>query len=101
MFSVEQHHEMVLEGFRSSGAEEWSCPVCGYRFVVRWPPNFDRVILELGELHAVHIGVKGGLRLNGVDVAPMANPRLASRMPTPSSDSRTPGSTGRDPPPNE
>lgn len=59
---------MILEGSRPSGAEEWSCPECGYRFVVRWLPQFDRVVLDEGDVRATHVGTKGGLRLDGVDL---------------------------------
>jgi hypothetical protein len=68
--SGDEQHEMVLEGPRPSGAEEWSCPECGYRFVVRWAPRFERVVLEEGDVGATHVGVKGDLRLGQVDVAP-------------------------------
>jgi hypothetical protein len=68
--SSNDQHEMILEGPRPSGAEEWFCPRCGYRFVVRWGPSFDRVVLEEGDTRAAHVGTKGGLRLDQVDVAP-------------------------------
>jgi hypothetical protein len=65
-----ERHEMVLEGPRPSGAEEWACPACGYRFVVRWSPDFERLVLEEGDPNVVHVGAKGGLRVDGVGVAP-------------------------------
>ena len=68
--SRNEQHEMILESSRPSGAEEWSCPECGYRFVVRWRPKFERVVLEEGDVRATHVGMKGGLRLHQVEVAP-------------------------------
>jgi hypothetical protein len=59
----QQQHEMQLEKTHPSGAEEWFCPTCGRRFVVKWQPAFERVILEVGDQHAAHSGSKGGLRL--------------------------------------
>lgn len=68
-----KRHEMVLEGPRPSGSEEWSCPECGYRFVVRWPPHFERIVLEEGEPGVVHTGAKGDLQVHHVDMAPSAD----------------------------
>ena len=55
-----QHHEMILEKTHDSGAEEWYCPTCGRRFLMQWPPEYKKVILENGDESAVHSGGKGG-----------------------------------------
>ena len=39
-------HEMVHQGTDASGMEEWRCPECGRHFVVRWPPDFERLVLS-------------------------------------------------------
>ena len=65
-------HEMVHQGTDASGMEEWRCPECGRHFVVRWPPDFERLVLAEGDGDAVHVGAKGDSGLTGVQVAPAA-----------------------------
>jgi hypothetical protein len=62
----QQRHEMILEGTQPSGADEWSCPTCGRRLVMRPPPNYQKVVLEPGDESAVHVGGKGGIEVGGV-----------------------------------
>lgn len=50
----QQNHEMRLVTTHSSGAEEWTCPECGRRFVAQWEPKFRRVILEPGDEMTPH-----------------------------------------------
>jgi len=64
---------MVLSGTRESGAEEWTCPTCGRRIVFRWPPHYEKLVLEYGDVAAVHVGGKGGLRVSGLAVTPVAD----------------------------
>jgi hypothetical protein len=61
---------MVLAGHADGGAEEWFCPSCGRRMLMRWTPEFDTLVLEHGDDAAIHFGGKGGLRLNHLDVVP-------------------------------
>jgi len=63
----DQRHEMQLATTHASGAEEWFCPICGRRFVMRWDP-FERVIIESGDESASHSGSKGGLRIGQAQV---------------------------------
>jgi hypothetical protein len=63
---------MILSGTRESGAEEWACPTCGRRMLFRWPPHYEKLVLEYGDANAVHVGGKGGLRVGGLAVAPTA-----------------------------
>jgi DNA-directed RNA polymerase subunit RPC12/RpoP len=65
----EQHHEMVLEKTHSSGEEEWHCPTCGRRILLRVPPNNEMVIVEPGDHYASHWGSNGSLRIGTVQVA--------------------------------
>ena len=60
---------MVLIGRAESGAEEWHCPECGRRLLMRWPPNFESAVLDEGDPSALHTGAKGGALMRGVDVA--------------------------------
>ncbi len=61
---------MILHGSGESGAEEWVCTTCGRRMLLRWPPNYEKLILEQGDESAVHVGGKGGLRVGQGAVAP-------------------------------
>jgi hypothetical protein len=54
-----ERHEMILEQTHAGGAEEWYCPTCGRRFLMQWPPNFKRIVLECGDENAIHTGSKG------------------------------------------
>jgi hypothetical protein len=61
---------MILTGSGESGAEEWVCPTCGRRMLLRWPPHYEKLILEHGDEAAIHVGGKGGLRVGQVAVGP-------------------------------
>jgi hypothetical protein len=67
-------HEMVHQGTDASGMEEWRCPVCGRHFIVRWPPNYERLVLAEGDDNATHVGTKGDVGLTGIQVVPAAPP---------------------------
>jgi hypothetical protein len=75
---VRETHEMILNGCAESGAEEWACPDCGRRVLLRWPPDFERLILEHGDDRAVHVGAKGGVRMTGLEVNPSPSLDLSS-----------------------
>jgi len=64
----EQHHEMVLEKNSPSGQEEWHCPTCGRRILLRVPPTNTMVVVEPGDQYASHSGSIGGLRIAPVQV---------------------------------
>ena len=59
---------MVLTGRTESGAEEWACPDCGRRMLMRWPPRFEKIVLEDGDATAVHAGAKGGVLMGQAEV---------------------------------
>jgi hypothetical protein len=59
--SEQQHHIMCLVETHASGAEEWSCPTCGRRFLLQWPPMYQKTVLDPGDQHATHSGSKDGL----------------------------------------
>jgi hypothetical protein len=42
---MRERHEMVRQGHVASGAEEWFCPGCGRRMLMRWMPEFDKLLL--------------------------------------------------------
>ena len=61
-------HEMVLESTHSSGEEEWYCPTCGRRFMLKWPPDYQKVILNVGDESVSHSGGKGGLSMGSLKI---------------------------------
>ncbi len=65
-----QAHQMVLEHTHPSGAEEWSCPICGRRFLMQYPPSYKKIVLEPGDEYAAHYGGKGDMSMGPVQVLP-------------------------------
>jgi hypothetical protein len=63
---------MVLETTHPSGAEEWYCPTCGRRFLITWPPNYKKVVLESGDETVSHSGGKGGIQISAPHITPEA-----------------------------
>jgi hypothetical protein len=61
-----QQHKMVLMSTNECGFEEWYCPTCGRRFLMRWPPDYKKTILEPGDEDATHTGGRGlpGMEMN-------------------------------------
>jgi len=74
------HHEMQLVTTHTSGAEEWHCPTCGRRFLMHWPPEYRRVILESGDEYAIHSGGTGGLSVSPPSVAEAEKPELSEEL---------------------
>lgn len=66
---VADKHQMVLSGRSELGAEEWACPRCGRRLLLRWPPQVEKLVLEQGDVTAIHVGGKGGVQAGGVTAA--------------------------------
>jgi hypothetical protein len=60
----QEQHEMHLVKTHDTGAEEWHCPTCGRRFLLYWPPDYRKEIIEAGDEFAIHTGGKGGLQLS-------------------------------------
>ena len=65
---MEEHqphsHNMVMVRMYDTGAEEWYCPICERKFVVKWSPNFKRIVLVEGDAQTTHTASKGGLRMS-------------------------------------
>jgi hypothetical protein len=77
-------HEMVHVGTDPSGMEEWRCPVCGRHFIVRWPPDYERLVLAEGDPQAIHVGTKEGeVGFGGIGIAPATAGGLPSADPDP------------------
>ena len=54
-------HEMTRTAAPARGVEEWSCPSCGRRLLIRRPPDFEMIVLEHGDEQAAHVGGTTGL----------------------------------------
>lgn len=55
-------HQMTRTQTLEHGAEEWSCAQCGRRLLLRWPPAFEKVVLERGDEWAAHASAASDLR---------------------------------------
>jgi hypothetical protein len=64
LMSQADQHTMVHVKDHPNGEEEWYCPECGRRFLMHWPPEYKRTILEPGDEDSTHVLGKGGLSLN-------------------------------------
>ena len=62
-------HEMFLETTHASGAQEWTCPTCGRRFLMQWPPAYKKIVLEPGDEQASHRGFTGELFIDPLEVS--------------------------------
>ena len=76
----QQRHEMVLETTHPSGVEEWYCPTCGRRFVLNWPPEYKKTILNVGDELAIHSGGKGGVSMSQVRINQADEPELPPQI---------------------
>jgi hypothetical protein len=68
--NIGSEHKMVVKSTFPTGAQEWYCPTCGRRFILQWPPNYKRIILNEGDEQAIHSGGNGGLVMGPVEVEP-------------------------------
>jgi hypothetical protein len=76
----QEDHEMVLEITHPSGEEEWYCPTCGRRFMIHWPPNYKKIVLNPGDEFAYHRGGKGGLSMGPLRVTEVEEPVLPGNI---------------------
>ena len=51
-----QSHAMQLNAKHSSGAEEWCCPDCGRRVLIKLRPRFEKSVICAGDERASHSG---------------------------------------------
>lgn len=76
-------HEMSFAGTLPSGAEEWSCPICGRRTLIHWGPEFKRTVLEAGDDLAIHSAVKADLPTQSLPAdATNVSPQVNKPQPT-------------------
>jgi hypothetical protein len=53
---------MMVVKSGETGAEEWNCPSCGRRLLLRWPPRFERIVLHPGDDRVMHVGARTSIR---------------------------------------
>ena len=58
------NHQMELETTFPSGVQEWFCPICTRRFILRPPPKFKIIVLNSGDEQASHMGTTRGLSIS-------------------------------------
>jgi len=63
-------HEMTRTRTLEHGVEEWSCTQCSRRLLFRWPPAFEKIVLDRGDQWAAHVGGSGGVHIAAADVTP-------------------------------
>ncbi len=76
--NIGKQHQMVMVQEHEDGMQEWLCPVCGRRFLMRWPLNYKRTILEPGDEEAIHTGGTGGVQMGGAEFGPVEIPEPES-----------------------
>jgi hypothetical protein len=81
MLGDAETHEMELRGVDAAGREEWFCPTCGRHFLMSWPPDYGRTIIEPGDEEVTHTGAKGGLRMGAPTVSSAVEPALNYSAP--------------------
>jgi hypothetical protein len=55
-----EQHQVYLETVHQSGAEQWHCPTCGRRVVLKFSPGAETLILERGDKYALTWGSSTG-----------------------------------------
>ncbi len=70
-----EQHQMVVKNTFPTGAQEWFCPTCGRHFIIQWPPNYKRIVLDEGDEQATHAGGTDGLLMGSADVLPAETER--------------------------
>jgi len=75
-----QTHQMQLETTHPDGAEEWSCPTCGRRFLMQVSPTYKKVVLEAGDNDAGHVGSKGIIQMGHAEAVQPAESAISDTL---------------------
>jgi len=76
-----QQHKMRLEKIRSSGDQEWGCPICGRRLLIRWQPKFEMIELQAGDGSVEHYGsTSDNLRIGRTRIRPVEEPVVSDEL---------------------
>jgi hypothetical protein len=71
---MQAHHQMKRAGIRENGAEEWLCRSCGRHLLLRWSPEYQKLVLEPGDEYATHAGATAGVQLGPLEVVAPVDP---------------------------
>lgn len=52
---MQRTHRLRMVRVAESGLEEWACPVCGRRMLLRWPPDCHKEVVDRGDEEACHV----------------------------------------------
>ncbi|MFD0905576.1 hypothetical protein [Actinomadura sediminis] len=52
---MQKTHRLRMVRVAESGLEEWACPVCGRRMLLRWPPDCRKEVVDRGDEEACHV----------------------------------------------
>ncbi|WP_157432946.1 hypothetical protein [Actinomadura rifamycini] len=52
---MQRTHRLRMVRVAESGFEEWACPVCGRRMLLRWPPDCRKEVVDRGDEGACHV----------------------------------------------
>lgn len=69
-------HQMKLSHTYPDGAQKWTCPHCGRQVLMKWAPDLDRVILEVGNDQVIHQGAAAVHPVENLDLPAAADDRL-------------------------
>jgi hypothetical protein len=64
----QDYHTMEFIQTHENGVDELYCSICGRRMLLSWPPNYQKVILEIGDEFAIHSAGKGGLHFGNPQI---------------------------------
>lgn len=86
---MKRTHRLRMIRVEESGLEEWACPVCGRRMLLRWPPDCHKEVVDPGDEEACHVADDAGASAfsparpgAGRGAGEPARPRSAAATPT-------------------
>ena len=68
-------HLMLQQAVDESGTQEWLCPTCGRHLLLSFPPNYRKIVLDVGDLSTPHVGGAGGISMTAAVTPTEARPR--------------------------
>ena len=63
-----EQHRMDLDYTDSNGVDTFTCPQCGRKVRQQWGPDFQTIVIDIGDASALHYAVRGGLEIGDVDI---------------------------------
>jgi len=63
-----EQHRMILDYTDSNGIDTFVCQQCGRKVRQQWAPEFNTIVIDIGDASALHSASKGGLEIGDVDI---------------------------------